>query len=106
VGAELEGPSPVLLEAADLLIGIPMHGAVESLNVSVAAAVILYEAQRQRQRAGLYDTTRLAAADYARTLFEWCHPEIAERCRRRGVPYPALSADGDLLENPLRDAGP
>jgi 23S rRNA (guanosine2251-2'-O)-methyltransferase len=35
-------------EACDQLAHIPLHGPVESLNVSVAAAVVLYEAARQR----------------------------------------------------------
>jgi 23S rRNA (guanosine2251-2'-O)-methyltransferase len=35
-------------EACDELARIPLHGPVESLNVSVAAAVVLYEAARQR----------------------------------------------------------
>ncbi len=35
--------------AADTRVSIPMHGAIESLNAAVAAAVLLYEAQRQRQ---------------------------------------------------------
>jgi 23S rRNA (guanosine2251-2'-O)-methyltransferase len=35
-------------ETCDLLVKIPMHGSVESLNVSVAAGVCLYEARRRR----------------------------------------------------------
>ena len=35
-----------------MLVRIPVHGKIESLNVSVAAGVILYEAQRQRTSAG------------------------------------------------------
>jgi len=31
-------------------VSVPMHGAIESLNAAVAAAVLLYEAQRQRTR--------------------------------------------------------
>ena len=38
-----------------------------------------------------------------RTLFEWSYPEIAERCRQQGRPYPALTADGKLASNPLND---
>ncbi len=36
-------------ETCDLLVSIPMAGVVESLNASVAAAVVLYEAGRQRR---------------------------------------------------------
>ena len=41
---------------------IGMHGMVESLNVSVAAALILFEAERQRKAAGLYENARLEPA--------------------------------------------
>ncbi len=75
---------------------------VESLNVSVAAALILYEAQRQRSNAGMYDASRLAGEEFDRTLFEWAYPEIAERLRRLEAAYPPLSDEGELLSNPLR----
>uniref|UniRef100_A0ACD5GS56 TrmH family RNA methyltransferase n=1 Tax=Desertifilum tharense IPPAS B-1220 TaxID=1781255 RepID=A0ACD5GS56_9CYAN len=45
-GADL---SPELLAIADTPVKIPLHQGVESLNVAIAAAVILYEAQRQRR---------------------------------------------------------
>lgn len=101
LGAELEGPSPYALEHADARIAIPMHGMVESLNVSVAAAVILFEAERQRRAAGCYDRSRLDRAEFTETLFEWAYPEIARRCRRRGLEYPPLGEEGELLENPF-----
>ena len=103
LGAELDGLAPRLLEAADDTVAIPMEGMVASLNVSVAAALILYEAQRQRRAAGLYAASRLPAAEYRATLFEWAYPEIAARCRGRGIAYPALTDDGLLTENPLRE---
>jgi tRNA (guanosine-2'-O-)-methyltransferase len=74
---------------------------VASLNVSVAAALILYEAHRQRRVAGLYETSRLSRGTYDTTLFEWAYPEIAKRCRQKGQPYPELTADGGLATNPL-----
>lgn len=101
LGTELYGPSEHALAAADVAIRVPMHGLVESLNVSVAAAVILFEAQRQRVAAGMYDAPRLGAAEREATLFEWAYPEIAERCRARGLGYPQLDDDGNLLENPF-----
>ena len=42
-------PEPAL-RAADLRLSIPMGGAVESLNVGVAAGVLLFEAARQRRQ--------------------------------------------------------
>lgn len=48
VGAEKEGLSEALLEAADIRVRIPMVGRVDSLNVATSAAILLYEAVRQR----------------------------------------------------------
>jgi 23S rRNA (guanosine2251-2'-O)-methyltransferase len=47
-GAEGKGLRPLVRRACDLFVAIPQLGRVESLNVSVAAAVLLYEARRQR----------------------------------------------------------
>jgi 23S rRNA (guanosine2251-2'-O)-methyltransferase len=48
LGAEGPGMRQLTRKTCDELMGIPMQGAVESLNVSVASAVCLYEALRQR----------------------------------------------------------
>lgn len=48
VGPESTGLSPAEIAAADESVSIPMQGSVESLNVAVAAGIILYEANRQR----------------------------------------------------------
>ncbi len=48
MGSEAEGLGEEWLAAADQLVQIPMGGAVDSLNVSVATALLLYEAVRQR----------------------------------------------------------
>ena len=101
MGAELDGPSETSKSAAELRISIPMHGLVESLNVSVATAVVLYEAQRQRVQAGLYDESRMPKLAYEKKLFEWAQPDIARRCRDKKLGYPALTEDGDLAENPF-----
>ncbi len=100
MGAELWGVSDAGAEAADEHIIIPMAGLVESLNVSVAAAVILFEAQRQREAAGYYQTPRLDPDVYRRTLFEWLHPRLATWYQDRGEDYPGLDEDGD----PIRSA--
>lgn len=48
LGSEGRGVRRLVREACDGVVSIPMHGAVSSLNVSVAAAVLLFEARRQR----------------------------------------------------------
>ncbi len=71
LGAELDGVSDAGLRHADVHVAVPMAGMVESLNVSVAAGILLFAAQRQREAAGLYDHSRVDAEIYSRTLFEW-----------------------------------
>ncbi|WP_154224604.1 tRNA (guanosine(18)-2'-O)-methyltransferase TrmH [Marinicella rhabdoformis] len=96
MGSELRGLSKKAADAVDQHVTIPMMGMVESLNVSVACAVILHQAQEQRLKAGLYDTRALSDADYERLLFEWSWPKIARLCRRLNKPYPLLNEDGDF----------
>ena len=98
LGSELDGLDGEAAHIADTFVIIPMHGAVASLNVSVAAAIILYEAQRQRAAAGCYERPTVDAATRATLLFEWAYPRLAAFCRRKGVPYPRLDANGALLD--------
>jgi 23S rRNA (guanosine2251-2'-O)-methyltransferase len=48
MGSEGEGMRRLTRETCDMLVSVPMMGAVESLNVSVASGICLYEARRQR----------------------------------------------------------
>jgi tRNA (guanosine-2'-O-)-methyltransferase len=96
VGAELHGVSDEALERADLHVRIPMVGMVRSLNVSVAASLLLFEAFRQRDAAGLYDRPRLPPDELERRVFEWGYPRLAARCRERGEAYPSLDERGQI----------
>ncbi len=48
VGSEGQGMSPLVKKHCDVLLSIPMHGVVDSLNVSVACGILVYEVLRQR----------------------------------------------------------
>lgn len=71
MGNEHRGVSDEAAELADGLIYIPMHGMVQSLNVSVAAAVILYEAKRQRMIKGMYDQSELTNEELEKIIDNW-----------------------------------
>ena len=98
VGEELEGISDQALQMADENISIPMIGMVQSLNVSVASALVLYEAYHQRMATGSYDKRSLDDETYMTLLFEACHPKIANCCKQKRIPYPAIDDDAKILE--------
>lgn len=96
-GQEKKGVSPSALRAADGTVQIPMFGIGTSLNISVAAALVLFEAQRQRRRAGFYQGVRLDRPTYDETLFEWGYPRAARHCRKNEIPYPELDESGQMI---------
>lgn len=96
LGAEKDGVSDEIAELVDQPIIIPMMGMVQSFNVSVAAAIILSEAQHQRDKAGLYDSCRLDKETYDTTLFCWAHARVADYCNRHELDYPSMDEDGNL----------
>jgi tRNA (guanosine-2'-O-)-methyltransferase len=96
LGNEKRGVSEAAAAAADGHVVIPMLGMVTSLNVSVATAVILFEAQRQRRAAGLYDAPRLSARERNDQAVRWLYAREAAACDAAGVPLPTLDADGRL----------
>src|SRR5690606_28227419 len=98
LGTEKTGVSAEAAALADEHLVIPMHGMVQSFNVSVAAALLLSEAQRQRQQAGMFNQRRIADDDYQRLKFEWCQPQVARICQRLQLPYPPLRDDGELAD--------
>ena len=97
VGNEKHGVSPEAAELADAHIIIPMLGMVQSLNVSVATAVILFEAQRQRLEAGFYSAPRLNGAERRRLAFSYLHPRQAAQLSAAGETFPELDDDGDII---------
>ncbi|MEM7734629.1 MAG: tRNA (guanosine(18)-2'-O)-methyltransferase TrmH [Deinococcota bacterium] len=99
MGNERDGISDEVAEAADQHIIVPMVGMVQSLNVSVATAVILFEAQRQRRAKGMYDRPRLSAQDRAAQTFKWLYSKQAARLDEAGLPYPELDDDGYIIKS-------
>jgi tRNA (guanosine-2'-O-)-methyltransferase len=70
-GSESEGISEEALAFADKIVRIPMLGMVQSLNLSVSVAVLLYEALRQRSEKGYLDKARLPAGEFERLRKAW-----------------------------------
>lgn len=99
MGTELAGISDQTALIVDKHIIVPMQGMVASLNVSVASAVILFEAQKQRLEAGMYNDRSMPDARYEKLLFEWSYPRIARMYREKNEAYPELDDDGYFKEN-------
>lgn len=99
LGQEKSGITKEALALADRDIIIPMIGMVQSLNVSVASALILYEAQRQRQNAGMYqrEGSTLSAEEQRRFLFEGGYPVLANVAKRKGLPRPHIDENGEIV---------
>ena len=99
LGAEKWGLSDELITKVDDSIFIPMRGMVQSLNVSVAASILLFEAIRQRKNKGLLPTKGegLDPQEYEKTLFEWCYPELATIYIKSGKKYPKLNDKGGFI---------
>lgn len=72
LGNEHRGVDPEIKVHVAEEIYIPMLGMVQSLNVSVAAAVILYEAMRQRQAADRYASSSFSSQRLEELYAHWC----------------------------------
>lgn len=70
-GNEHEGVSKEMLDKADGNVIIPQVGIIQSLNISVACAVSLYEAFRQKEKAGHYNTRKLSKNEYTMIADAW-----------------------------------
>lgn len=73
VGNEHRGVSEELRNLSDQSFYIPMRGMIESLNVSVANAVVLYEAQRQRELKNMYAQSELSEEQLDNLIDKWCN---------------------------------
>ncbi|MCC6563624.1 RNA methyltransferase [Candidatus Uhrbacteria bacterium] len=71
LGNEHEGVSKEMLKAADANVLLPMVGFIQSFNVSVAAALLLYEAYRQREGKGMYGEGQLKQAEMKKMMKGW-----------------------------------
>ncbi len=71
LGNEHRGVSDEACARADGVFAIPMMGMIQSLNISVAAAVGMYEILRQRVSAGMYGAVRWDETQFARMLEDW-----------------------------------
>jgi tRNA (guanosine-2'-O-)-methyltransferase len=70
-GNESEGISEEALSLSDYRIKIPMLGMVQSLNLSVSAGIILYEAMRQRLEKGFYKKRSLPSKEFDEYMQKW-----------------------------------
>jgi len=78
-GNEKEGVSQEVVSHVSQMITIPMVGMSRSLNISVACAVILYEAFRQRDKKGMYRTPSIPKETFSSYLEKWT---IEERLKK------------------------
>lgn len=97
LGQEKTGATDEAIAHADHSILIPMVGMVQSLNVSVAAATILYEAQRQRENAGMYKQNLLPESEAQKILFEGGFPVLYKECMRRKLDFPYINEQGEII---------
>jgi len=93
LGTEKFGVSTEALELCDAEIIIPMVGMTQSLNVSVANALILYEAQRQRAEAGMYQPRSTEASPWRDLIQHWIARDLARR--KTAVGQPSISPEPD-----------
>lgn len=75
---------------------VAMMGMTQSLNVSVAVAVILFEAHQQRLKEEFYDQLRISLEAYEKMIFEWAYPEVANSYQAHHKPYPLLDNNGEI----------
>lgn len=87
-GNEKEGVTDEVLAIADKTIFIPMKGMVQSLNVSVAASLILYEAQEQLEEVGKYNHPQLAEEERKEIKEKWIYRDTIARKSKGKIKMP------------------
>ena len=92
VGNEVQGVSKEVLKYADKQIIIPMYGMAQSLNVSVATGVILYEAQRQREEKGLYNKPSLSEEEIQKIIKKWSTEDVIKQKKKESAMRRFLSS--------------
>lgn len=80
-GNESEGISEEALSLADYKIKVPMIGMVQSLNLSVAVGIVLYEAMRQRLEKGFYKKRRLSSSEFSQFMKTWLSSSSKNRLK-------------------------
>ncbi len=83
VGSEGRGLGPAVRRRCDLLVRIPMHGHIESLNAAVAGSILLYEAAAQRRLAEMPPRAGGEAGSVTRTEPDEAEPTTSRARRRR-----------------------
>ena len=79
MGNEKEGVSNAIIDEATDVIVIPMQGMVQSLNVSVATALVLYEAERQLDNAGMYAKAQISEENREEIKEAWVYRDTIAR---------------------------
>ena len=86
MGNEKDGVSKEVVDLADEVIIIPMQGMVQSLNVSVATALILYEAERQLEEGGRYLNPQLNDDQRESLRDAWLYRDMIARRSKGKIP--------------------
>lgn len=97
MGAEVDGVSEEAKNAADVHFHVPMYGLVESLNVSVACALLLSEAIRQRKFKGMLDNPRYSEQELKSLAFEWGYPKLKRYYQWKKLSYPEIDDQGQII---------
>jgi tRNA (guanosine-2'-O-)-methyltransferase len=77
-GNEHEGVSADIRMLCDGELIIPQVGMIQSLNISVACAVVLYEAFRQKEKAGHYGQRNLSDKQFGEIWYDWSRRDVSE----------------------------